>query len=103
MMGVGNLKKPINPAATSPAADDFINGAKVDGKKPMQVASTRERTYKRITFSLSDELDQEIERLSLIPRDFRASRSDVIRAAVALLAMQDEAKIAQLMKDAQQK
>jgi len=103
MMGVGNLKKPINPVATSPAADDFINGAKVDGKKPMQVASTRERTYKRITFSLSDELDQEIERLSLIPRDFRASRSDVIRAAVALLAMQDEAKIAQLMKDAQQK
>lgn len=69
----------------------------------MQPTPARERVYKRITFSLSEDVDQEIDRLSLVPRDFRASRSDVIRAAVALLAAQDEAEIARLMKEAQQK
>lgn len=101
-MGIGSLKKPANTAATTPAADDFINGARVDGKNAKPTAA-KEKVYKRITFSLSEEIDKEVDRLSLVPRDFRASRSDVIRAAVALLGSLPEAEIARLIKEASAK
>lgn len=102
-MGVGNLRKGVNSAATSPAADDFINAAKVDGKKSSSAAVVSRRVYKRVTFSLTDEIDKEIERLSLIPRGFHASKSDVIRAAVALLSDQSEEEISRLMQGVQSK
>lgn len=98
-MGIGSLKKTSNPAVNTPAADDFISGARVDGKSTKQ-AMPKEKGYKRITFSLSEEVDKEVDRLSLIPRDFRASRSDVIRAAIALLGSVPEAEIARLIKEA---
>lgn len=101
-MGVGSLRKGTNAAAISQAADDFINAAKVDGKngaaKPVS-----SRVYKRVTFSLTDELDKEINRLSLIPRGFRASKSDVIRAAVALLSAQNEVEISSILQSVQHK
>ena len=102
-MGVGNLRKGANPAATSPAADDFINAAKVDGKNSSSAVSASQRVYKRVTFSLTDELDKEIDRLSLIPRGFRASKSDVIRAAVALLSDQCDEGISRLLLAVQPK
>lgn len=104
-MGVGNLRKgAANPAATSPAADDFINAAKIDGKNGAAAAKPApSKVYKRVTFSLTDELDKEIDRLSLIPRGFRASKSDVIRAAVALLSEQGEDEISRLLQAVQQK
>lgn len=102
-MGVGNLRKGANPAATSPAADEFINAAKVDGKNSSSAAPVSQRVYKRVTFSLTDELDKEIDRLSLIPRGFRASKSDVVRAAVALLSDQSEEEISRLLLSVQPK
>lgn len=101
-MGVGNLRKGANPAATSPAADEFINGAKVDGKNN-GAAPVSQRVYKRVTFSLTDDLDKEIDRLSLIPRGFRASKSDVVRAAVALLGGQSDEEISRLLQSVQVK
>lgn len=70
----------------------------MDGKGSKQTTA-KEKGYKRITFSLSDEVDKEVDRLSLVPRDFRASRSDVIRAAIALLGSIPEAEIARLIKE----
>lgn len=104
-MGVGDLvKKDVNPAATSSAADEFINAAKVDGKNSTSaVKPAPTKVYKRVTFSLTDELDKEIDRLSLIPRGFRASKSDVIRAAVALLSEQGGREISRLLQAVQQK
>lgn len=104
-MGVGNLRKgAVNPAANSPAADEFINAAKVDGKNGTAAAKPApSKVYKRVTFSLTDELDKEIDRLSLIPRGFRATKSDVIRAAVALLAEQGEDDVSALLQAVQQK
>lgn len=107
-MGVADMKKgareltPKVERATSKEADQFVSGAKVDGAATTRAAA-REKVYKRITFSLTEEIDQQIDRLSLVPRDFRASRSDVIRAAVALLAGQSEADIVRLMKENQLK
>lgn len=105
MAGVKGLVKKINPQATSPAADEFINGAKVDGKNSSSdsAAPVSQRVYKRVTFSLTDELDKEIDRLSLIPRGFRASKSDVVRAAVALLGDQSDEEISRLLQSVQVK
>lgn len=107
-MGVASLKKGAGSgaeaAAASQAADSFINGAKIDGKngavaaKPAQV-----RVYKRIMFSLTSEVDLEVERLSLLPHGFRVSRSDVIRAAVALLANQGDESVSKLLKELKDK
>lgn len=104
-MGVGNLRKgTANPAATSPAADEFINAAKIDGKNGVVAAKPAlSKVYKRVTFSLTDELDREIDRLSLIPHGFRATKSDVIRAAVAFLASLDDEEVSRLLKGVQQK
>ncbi|EPI5388435.1 TPA: hypothetical protein ACGBH7_000944 [Pseudomonas aeruginosa] len=53
--------------------------------------------FKRVTFSLTDQISEEIDRLSLIPRGFRASRSDVVRAGVAALAAMSEEQLVALL------
>ncbi|GAB6389989.1 hypothetical protein [Stutzerimonas marianensis] len=53
--------------------------------------------FKRVTFSLTDQISEEIDRLSLIPRSFRASRSDVVRAGVAALAAMPEEQVVALL------
>jgi Arc/MetJ-type ribon-helix-helix transcriptional regulator len=53
--------------------------------------------FKRVTFSLTDQISEEIDRLSLIPRGFRASRSDVVRAGVAALAAMPEEQLVALL------
>jgi len=100
MMGVGNLRKGANnQAASSPAADDFINAAKVDGKNSSAtIKSGSTKVFKRVTFSLTDPISEEIDRLSLIPRGFRASRSDVVRAGVAALSAMTEEQVVALLE-----
>ncbi|MAB97706.1 MAG: hypothetical protein CMK71_06515 [Pseudomonadaceae bacterium] len=53
--------------------------------------------FKRVTFSLTDQISEEIDRLSLIPRSFRASRSDVVRAGIAALAAMPEEQFVALL------
>lgn len=60
-------------------------------KSPHPAPSTA--VLKRVTFSLTDQISEEIDRLSLIPRGFRASRSDVVRAGVAALAAMSEEQL----------
>lgn len=107
-MGVASLKKGAGSgaeaAAASPAADSFINGAKIDGKNGAVAAKPAQaKVYKRIMFSLTSEIDAEVERLSLLPHGFRVSRSDVIRAAVALLASQGDENVSKLLKELKDK
>lgn len=107
-MGVASLKKGAGSgaeaAAASPAADSFINGAKIDGKNgAVATKPAQAKVYKRIMFSLSSEIDAEVERLSLLPHGVRVSRSDVIRAAVALLAGQGDEKVSQLLRELKEK
>lgn len=101
-MGLGDLKKGEgqHPALT-PEVDALVNAAKVDGKT---VLAKRRRTAKpkrvftRVTFSLTAAIEAEIDRLSLIPRTFHATRSDVVRAALALLAEQGDEEVTRLLK-----
>lgn len=107
-MGVASLKKGAGEgaeiAASSPAADSFINGAKIDGKNGTVAAkSSKPRIYKRVMFSLTSEVDAEVERLSLLPHGVRVSRSDVIRAAVALLADQGDERVMLILKEIKEK
>lgn len=110
-MGVGDMRKGARPLhADSPAADAFINAAKIDGEKGVVKASQPQakqekklKVYKRLNFSLDDLVDQEIERLSLIPRTFRATRSDVVRAGIAALSAMSNKEIAELMEKVRDK
>jgi len=77
-------------------AEDFIKGA---SKRVASLKIGKERTYERCMFSLTHEVSKEIDRLSLVPRDFRASRSDVVKAAIAAFAALPEAEqVKQLME-----
>lgn len=97
-MGVGNLKKQdkASHASSSPEAEAFIQGAKVDGQRAAKTSGNRKpKVWKSVMFSLDNEISDEITRLSLLPRTVKRSRSDVIRVAVGLLAEQgdEQAKI----------
>lgn len=100
-MSLKGLSKPVpSPSGqvqTDKAADAFIGAAKVlhngDNPKP----STR--TYKRVNLSLDDQVDAELDRLSLLPRDFKSSRSDVVKAAVALLATHSDAEVIDMLRN----
>lgn len=62
--------------------------------------SKNSATFKRLTFSLTDQISEDIDRLSLVPRAFRASRSDVVRAGVAALSAMTEEQIVELLDKA---
>ncbi|MBA6129974.1 hypothetical protein [Pseudomonas juntendi] len=92
----GLNKQPPSPAAGQDA-DAFIGAAKVlhNGahSKPSGVR------YKRVNLSLDEHVDTELDRLSLLPRDFKASRSDVVKAAVALLATHTDTEIIEMLRN----
>ncbi len=95
MAGLKGLTKKtiIEPQAEN--ADTFIKGAKVShGKQTSHV------TFQRKNFSLTETVSDEIDRLSLIPREFRSSRSDVVKAAVELLSTQPDSVIVEMLKKA---
>ena len=50
--------------------------------------------YKRYNFSLTPTISKEINLISLLPREFRCSRSDVIKGAIkAFLDLPEEKQI----------
>ncbi|MNR60977.1 hypothetical protein D3C85_1825890 [compost metagenome] len=57
-----------------------------------------ERKYKRVNLSLDEQVDAELDRLSLLPRDFKSSRSDVVKAAVALLSTHSDTEIIEMLR-----
>ena len=96
-MSLKGLRKAPSPAGQTADADAFIGAAKVmhngTDTKPSGVR------YKRVNLSLDAQVDAELDRLSLLPRDFKASRSDVVKAAVSLLATHSEAEIIEMLRN----
>lgn len=66
-------------------------------KGPVTRQQPSKAVFKRVTFSLTDQISEEIDRLSLVPRGFRATRSDVIRAGVAALSAMTEDQVVALL------
>lgn len=96
MTALKGLRKTPSPAPAGQDADAFIGAAKVmhNGEKAKPTA----RKYKRVTLSLDEQVNAELDRLSLLPRDFKASRSDVVKAAVALLASHSDTDVIEMLR-----
>ena len=54
--------------------------------------------FKRTTFSLTENLNKKIDELVFMPRTFRSSRSEVVKAAVLSLAELSEEEIVDILK-----
>lgn len=97
-MSLKGLSKSPSPLSQGDAADAFIGAAKVmhNGENPKP---PKARKYKRVNLSLDEQVDAALDRLSLLPRDFKSSRSDVVKAAVALLDAHSEAEIIEMLRN----
>lgn len=106
-MGLKDLiRKPLPEPTTSEANDEaalaFIAGAPVSATAKPKLTRRRKKapTFVRTTFSLSKDVNKQIDKISLIPRAFRVTRSDVIRAGIIALKRLDRADLLALLEDA---
>jgi hypothetical protein len=101
-MGLKGLKRQDKLVEdTDQLANQFIKGAseRVADLSPHAPASSgRERVYQRYTFSLNESVNEQIDQLTLAPRDFRANRSDVIKAALVALSSLSEVEQINLIR-----
>lgn len=67
------------------APEEFINNADKDFAKPTLISDKKKERGKPYTFYLDSSVSEKIDRITLIPRTHRISRSDVIRAGIQLL------------------
>lgn len=86
-MALKGLKKSDLSGEKQVDIEEFIGGAKkrVDALKPPKT----KREFERYNFSLTPAVSAQIDKLALHP-NFRASRSDVVKAAILYLSEQDE-------------
>ncbi|OBU17512.1 hypothetical protein [Photobacterium aquimaris] len=77
--------------------DAFARGAEIN-VITKETTVKREKKFKRVTFSLTEYEDQLIDDLSLTVLSFRCNRSQVVKAALALLAEQDEKTLCSYLK-----
>ncbi|OCX17383.1 hypothetical protein [Pseudomonas graminis] len=104
-MGLKDLiRKPEQVTRTREENDEaalaFIAAAPVSATHKPKRKRKKAPTFVRTTFSLSKELNRQIDKISLLPRSFRASRSDVIRAGVIALQQLDKADLLALLETA---
>jgi len=104
-MGLKDLiRKPehlaLSKEETDEAALAFISAAPVSATPKLKRKRKKAPTFVRTTFSLSKDLNRQIDKISLLPRSFRASRSDVIRAGVIALQQLDKAELLALLETA---
>jgi hypothetical protein len=92
MPGIKGLNKGDRPD-TERRAEDFISGASVQNTR-----GTGQR-FRRYTFSLTPQVSAEIDQLSLVPREFRTSRSDVVKAGVEALKRLPKADLVTLLRE----
>lgn len=101
-MGLKGLGRPpvareTPPSSLEKAVEEFIAGAPVT-----TVPTTRKRkrkpTFVRTTFSLSKEVNKQIDKISLYPRSFKCTRSDVVRAGVVALMSMERQALVQLLE-----
>lgn len=76
--------------------ESFAEGG--DSDKLIDKSKSKEKKFKRLTFSLTDTEDRLIDNLSLKIRTFRCNRSQVVKAALNLLATFDDKEICKLLE-----
>lgn len=76
-MALKGLKK-ADQESKQQDINDFINGA----SKRVKTLEKSQQKYRRLTFSLTEEIDKEIDNLLLNCRVARANRSIIVKAAI---------------------
>ncbi len=106
MAGLKGLKKGDRPDLEA-KAEGFISGAKerVDALSviPAEIqAETKERSrvFERYTFSLNPTVSAAIDTISLVPRDFKVNRSEVVRVAIEYLSNLPESQLIEVLQKA---
>ena len=106
MAGLKGLKKGDRPDLET-KAESFISGAKerVDALSviPTEIqAETKEksRVFERYTFSLNPTVSATIDAISLVPRDFKVNRSEVVRVAIEYLGNLPESQLIEVLQKA---
>ena len=87
------VKKRDRSAAIDAKIERFAAGADAIAA-PIQESKA---VFKRTTFSLTENLNKKIDELVLMPRTFRSSRSEVVKAAVLSLAELSEEEIVEIL------
>lgn len=78
----------------------FVEGAPMTATRkrgPYQKTKARS-AFKRATFSLSENVEQDILKLSRTPRDFTINKSQVVRAGILALREMDRATLLALLE-----
>ena len=78
-MALKGLKK-ADQESKQQDIDDFISGA----SKRVKTLEKSQQKYRRLTFSLTEDVDKEIDDLLLNCRVARANRSIIIKAAIPI-------------------
>jgi len=97
LKGLGKVDAEARLKSTENAALEFIGSASLVSQKAADPAPEKKKKpaakAKRVNFSLDETLDKQIDKLSIMPRNFRATRSDVVRAGVLLLLSMPRADV----------
>lgn len=104
-MGLKDLIRQPKPAEPSLEAHDeaalaFISGAPMSATPEPRKKRKKAPTFVRTTFSLSKDVNRQIDKLSLMPRNFRATRSDVVRAGIMALQALEKAELLGVLESA---
>ena len=87
-MALKGLKK-ADQESKQQDIDDFISGA----SKRVKTLEKSQQKYRRLTFSLTEDVDKEIDDLLLNCRVARATRSIIIKAAIHNLKNLSESEL----------
>ncbi|WP_063454707.1 hypothetical protein [Acinetobacter johnsonii] len=74
----GLTKSAQEPKSTDQKIEDFISGS----TKRVKSLETSQQIYRRFTFSLTEEVSQEIDTLLIDSRVAKANRSIILKAAL---------------------
>lgn len=97
LKGLGKSERP----EVEEKALHFINGVQQRVAAIGKVDESK-RVFERYTFSLTKPTSDEIDRLSVVPRNFRASRSDIVKAGISALSRLSEEELVGLIAQVKQ-
>ncbi len=94
-LGEGLSKNESSITDNDAATEDFISGAE---KRANRYRRRKKKAHKPCIFSLTQEINDDINKLVLAPKDFKASRSDVIKAGIEVLKRMKKTELVEAIR-----
>ncbi|NYZ69465.1 hypothetical protein H0A36_25955 [Endozoicomonas sp. SM1973] len=81
--------------------EDFIGSATANTQqpKPEKNGNGRAKKHKSYMFSLTKPVSDDIDKISLKPRDFKVSRSEVVKAGIEALKALPKEQLLEILKE----